>query len=86
MSERRQLISPVQYHSDDDTGMYKVGEIDTCPPKLQIEAYIKSYGDYGKEQLLDYFSCCIAMTIEAHKKVHEDERDCDCSSKQPRDV
>lgn len=50
MSQRKELLR-VCYHSDDDTGMYKVGEID-FGVSMELENYIKKYGSEGMKDIL----------------------------------
>lgn len=50
MSERKQLLS-ISYHSDDDTGMYNIGEID-FGINGQLDDYIKQYGYEGVKDIL----------------------------------
>ncbi len=50
MASRKELLR-IEYHYDDDTGMYKVGEIDfgiTC----ELDKYLKVYGRKGKEEIV----------------------------------
>ena len=49
MSQRKKLLE-ITYHSDDDTGMYEVGEIDhgIC----DVEGYIDSCGQKGRNAIL----------------------------------
>lgn len=51
MSQRKDLIR-ITYHTDDDTGIYDVGEIDTMGTREEIEEYIKQYGQKGVNDLL----------------------------------
>lgn len=49
MSERRTLIT-IDYHSDDETGMYRVGEID-FGLHGELDSYIDHYGYEGVKEL-----------------------------------
>ena len=51
MSERKTLLE-VEYHSDDDTGMYQVGEIDFGISGL-LDEYLERYGYAGKKDIID---------------------------------
>jgi hypothetical protein len=50
MSERKGLLE-INYHSDDDTGMYSIGEIDygICG---ELDNYIKAFGIEGVNDIL----------------------------------
>ncbi|MBD3350021.1 MAG: hypothetical protein GF364_00865 [Candidatus Lokiarchaeota archaeon] len=50
MSRRKDLLS-VSYHSDDDTGMYQIGEID-FGVNFELENYIKKYKYKGVKDIL----------------------------------
>lgn len=50
MSERKELLS-VSYHSDDDTGMYHIGEMD-FGVSGRLESYIERYGYDGVKEIL----------------------------------
>ena len=50
MSQKRTLLE-VKYHSDDDTGMYRVGEIDFGIWGT-LDEYLKRYGRKGKEDIV----------------------------------
>ena len=54
MSERRKLIE-ISYHSDDDTGIYHVGEIDWSVG-VQLDEYVKYFGVKGIQELSDCFA------------------------------
>ena len=51
MSQRKTLLE-VEYHSDDETGMYKVGEIDFGISGL-LDEYLENYGYVGKKDIID---------------------------------
>ncbi len=42
MSQRKPILT-ITYHSDDDTGMYEIGELD-CGLGDDLVKYVKSYG------------------------------------------
>jgi len=68
MSERVNLLS-VSYHSDDDTGMYRVGEIDFGVSGT-LETYLDSYGQKGCGEILSALSHLTHSVIEANRKVN----------------
>lgn len=43
MSRTKELLS-LEYHTDDDTGMYEVGEVDYGIYTGLVEDYIRAYG------------------------------------------
>ena len=51
MSQRKPLLE-IEYHSDDETGMYCVGEIDFGISGL-LDEYLKDYGYAGKKDIID---------------------------------
>ena len=51
MAQRKTLLK-VEYHSDDDTGMYQVGEIDFGISSL-LDEYLEHYGYAGKKDIID---------------------------------
>ena len=50
MSATRQLLS-VEYHTDDETGVYDIGEIDFGISAI-LDDYLKSYGAAGKDEIV----------------------------------
>ena len=50
MSERKELLS-VSYHSDDDTGMHHIGEVDFGVSRW-LKPYIERYGYDGVKEIL----------------------------------
>lgn len=50
MSQRKQLIT-IEYHSDDDTGMYEIGEID-FGVSSEFDTYVERYGRIGIQNIL----------------------------------
>jgi hypothetical protein len=50
MSQRKPLLE-IEYHSDDETGMYKVGEID-FGINGGLDEYLEHYGYEGKKEIV----------------------------------
>ena len=50
MSSKKILLD-ISYHDDDDTGMYRIGEIDFGVHGI-LEKYIKEYGNAGVNDIL----------------------------------
>ena len=66
MGQRKELLS-VEYHSDDETGMYQVGEIDFGISGL-LDEYLKDYGYAGKKNIIDTLGYLI---YEVEKRFRE---------------
>ena len=66
MSQRKELLS-VEYHSDDDTGMYSVGEID-FGISGNLDEYLQHYGAKGKQEIIATLSYLI---YEVERKFRE---------------
>ena len=66
MSQRKGLLT-ISYHSDDDTGMYQIGEIDfgICG---ELDNYLKNYGYAGKKDIIDTLGYLI---YEVEKRFRE---------------
>ena len=61
MSQRKELLE-ITYHSDDDTGMYQVGEIDFGISGL-LDEYLENYGYKGKKEIMDTL-CYLIYEVE----------------------
>ena len=48
----KKTLLEVNYHSDDETGMYQVGEIDFGISGL-LDEYLEHYGYAGKKDIID---------------------------------
>lgn len=68
MAERKKLFS-VSIITDDDCGMYRIGEIDTDPQDA-IREYVKRYGEYGYQEVLQLG----ARMLEVAQVAIRDER------------
>ena len=55
MSEKI-VLTRIYFHNDDDTGMYKVGEVDGVFTEGQLQEYIRRFGAVG---LIDHLSYLI---------------------------
>ena len=68
----------VKYISDDDTGMYEVGEIDTLDFDEESRQRVKKFvqGDEKrKNELIDYFNRCIDFVEEAYAGGEDSDSD-----------
>ena len=74
MSSKKNLIS-LDYHNDDDTGMYKIGEID-FGVSSELDSYLKQYGRKGMDDILKTMSHLIWHIQEyGYKTIKENEKD-----------
>jgi hypothetical protein len=62
MSQRKYLLS-IDYHTDDETGMYEIGEIDFGISGNLYE-YINQYGLQGKDNIIKMLATLI-FQVEA---------------------
>jgi len=58
----------LSYHADDDTGIYKVGEIDFSIHSAELESYIKTYGYEGVKNLMTMMGFLAFRIQEAYYK------------------
>lgn len=58
MSERKDLLK-ISYHTDDETGMHYIGEIDGCLSDEEIDKFIERFGDKGISDLMNHFAYLI---------------------------
>lgn len=64
MSERRTLIT-IDYHTDDDTGMYRVGEVD-----FGIHGHLDEFIDrYGYHGCVEIAAALMHMSYEVKKRL-----------------
>lgn len=75
MTQRKRLAT-IEMISDDDCGMYRIGEIDDIPH--WVVRYVERYGDYGYRQVLDYAAHMMALAREA-LIAHNNENEQCCS-------
>ena len=66
MAQTKTLLK-VEYHSDDDTGMYQIGEIDfgICG---ELDEYLNHYGYKGKKDIINTLGYLI---YEVEKRFRE---------------
>ena len=68
MSERKELGS-ISYHSDDDTGMYHIGEIDGGF-NGNLKHYLESFGTKGRDELLTQFGYMSYLVQKTYLEVN----------------
>lgn len=83
MSERKRL-GIIEYISDDDCGMYRIGEIDMLPDHMVTE-HINHFGEFGYEQIRDFAIRMLACNERVIREVrHKNSSPCYASeAKQP---
>lgn len=69
MSNRKQ-IGTISFHTDDDTGMYEVGEMDGGWNSSELETYIKRY---GADKILVHLSYMASTVIDVNRKINSDK-------------
>ena len=62
MACRKNLLT-VDYHYDDETGMYRVGEIDTGV-SAELTKYIERYGKEGVQEILAGLAYLSAQVLD----------------------
>ncbi len=80
MACRKNLLT-VDYHYDDETGMYRVGEID-FGINGELPDYIKRYGTKGAYEILACLAYLSGQVMEELKELNKKkgEQDSCCSS------
>ena len=82
MACRKNLLT-VDYHYDDETGMYRVGEIDTGVNGVLPE-YIEKYGEKGALEILAGLAYLSSQVIEELRQANQKKDSgidaCCCSS------
>lgn len=63
MATRKKILE-ITYHSDDDTGMYEIGEVD-CGLGEDLTRYLKNY---GSERLIDYLQRVLPKRIKHYEE------------------
>jgi len=70
MSTQRKKLIEIQYVTDCDTDMYRMGETDFSYNTEELEAYLHRYGSEDILKTLNYF---IAEVIELRRRAVEDD-------------
>ena len=80
MSQRKTLIT-ITYHTDDDTGMYHIGEID-FGIGCELEEYLIRFGDSGKKDIisaLGYLIYEVEKSFREHPGRDENKAVAECN-------
>ena len=75
MSEKKQLAK-IWTVADDDTGMYKIGEVDGGFNSIALEEHIK---DHGKDDLILHLSNMIYQVISKSREIDENSLHNSCA-------
>ena len=70
MSQRKSLLT-IDYHTDDDTGMYDIGEIDFGIRDLS--GYLERYGSKGKDDIIRKLSHLIYRVEDRFQDIHQEQ-------------
>ena len=84
MPERKTMMS-ISRITDDDTGMYLMGEIDGSFPEEELEKYIDTYGGYGFNELVTKLSFLQFQVWKAWRK-HCGKKYCGCAAEGVKNV
>lgn len=74
MSQRKQLLE-VTYHSDDDTGMYQVGEID-FGINGRLDEYLRGFGVNGYKEIILTLAYLSHEVHSAWEKISQEGQKC----------
>lgn len=75
MTQRRKILE-VDYISDDDCGMYRIGEIDTLPNEA-IKAHVERFGEFGYQEWRDFgIQCIVVAETEIRNKRMSEQQAC----------
>lgn len=74
MAQRREL-GTIQAISDDDTGMYRMNEIDSVPN--WVDDYVKS--DFTYAEAMDYAGAIVERARAARRKYNSEEHQDACA-------
>lgn len=66
--EKQKLIT-ISIVTDDDTGMYRIGEVDGILQSKQLENYLRTHGERGKTELLEHFAFLQYQVIDAYRNL-----------------
>ena len=67
MAYRKNLLT-IDYHYDDDSGMYEIGEID-FGISAELENYIRRFGRKGVKDIIFNLSYLISEVFSTEEKV-----------------
>ena len=74
MPERESILTITKV-TDDDTGMYRIGEIDGIFQSQSLGEYLSSHGEKGKTELINHFAYLQSQVIDAWRELNN-ETDC----------
>lgn len=76
MPERRGMLF-INEITDDDTGMYEIGEIDGIFDRVDLRQYMNKYGKKGKDNLITHLAYLNYQVMEAwinYQEMHAHEQ------------
>lgn len=76
---QRQSVFRAEYISDHSCGMYQCGEIDSIAD-YDIKAYLDSYGEYGYQELINFFARSTAAAHSHIMKIRMSKHDGACQA------
>lgn len=71
MPQKENLLT-ISKVTDDDTGMYRIGEIDGIFQKHTLDEYLKSHGESGKTELINHLAYLQSQVIDAWRELNND--------------
>ena len=62
----KEPIAVISVITDDDTGMYSIGEVDGGFAKAELKQHIEDYGSGG---IINHLACMTAMVVEVSREI-----------------
>ena len=66
-------IATITQVTDDDTGMYFIGEIDGLFQREELIRYLKSHGKKGKQELHEHLAYMQSQVIQAWRDINSEK-------------
>ena len=76
MTQRNTVLN-IDMITDDDCGIYRIGEIDTLPDEA-IRNHVKRFGEFGYEEWKRFGINCICVAEAEIRKLRESQHQADC--------
>lgn len=76
---RRKLFLEVQQITDDDCGIYRIGEIDTLPDQA-IKIHIEQFGEFGYEECKKFFIQGLLVAETEIRALRDRQNQASCGS------
>lgn len=68
----KKTIATITVVTDDETGMYHIGEPDGLFQQYELLEYLQQHGQRGKLEMLEHLAYLQNQVIEAWRKVNSD--------------